>query len=141
MDADEARARFGAARVAHLATAGADGMPHVVPVTFAVTGDVVVFAVDHKPKRTTDLRRLRNIRENPRVGFLVDHYDEDWDRLWWARADGVARIHQDGSAREAAVAALVGKYPQYQAQAPGGPVVVTTISRWSGWSARPAPPP
>ncbi|GAA3437308.1 hypothetical protein GCM10018954_069220 [Kutzneria kofuensis] len=78
--------RFARARVARLATAGADGRPHLVPVTFAVHDDTVVIAVDHKPKTTTNLRRLRNIRENGQVSLLVDHYDEDWRQLWWVRS-------------------------------------------------------
>ena len=85
---DEARRRLAAARVARLATVGGPGSPHLVPVTFAVAGDRIYSAVDAKPKTTRDLRRLRNIRADPRVAVLADHYDEDWSRLWWARADG-----------------------------------------------------
>lgn len=105
LDADDSRSRFAAARHAYLATADAGGTPHLVPVTFAVlhvgasapndtsgdpgagvpTGDEVVVAVDHKPKRTRDLRRLRNLAENPRGAFLVDRYDDDWTHLWWVR--------------------------------------------------------
>jgi PPOX class probable F420-dependent enzyme len=112
LSASEARSRFAAARVARLATASADGVPHLVPVTFAVHGDQVVFAVDHKPKSTTSLRRLANIAENPAVCFLADGYDEDWSRLWWARADGVARI-VDGEDREQPLEWLKAKYDQY----------------------------
>ena len=78
---DEARARLTAARVARLATAGADGQPYLVPVTFAVDDDLIYITVDHKPKTTTKLKRLRNIRENPRVALLADHYADDWDAL------------------------------------------------------------
>ncbi len=93
MTADEARARFAAARVARLATAGADGRPHLVPVVFAVSGDIIYSAVDAKPKRTTALRRLANVRQNPAVALLVDHYvDDDWGALWWVRADGRGRV-------------------------------------------------
>src|SRR5690348_1391752 len=92
MTADEARARFAAARVARLATADASGRPHVVPIVFAVAGDEIVSAVDAKPKRTTALRRLANVRENPRVALLADHYEDDWSALWWVRADGTARV-------------------------------------------------
>ncbi|RZQ66000.1 TIGR03668 family PPOX class F420-dependent oxidoreductase [Amycolatopsis suaedae] len=125
----EARSRFAAARVARLATAAADGTPHLVPVTFAVDGDTVVFAVDHKPKSTANLRRLANIEANPAVSFLVDHYDEDWTRLWWVRADGTAAVEPAGP-----MDALVAKYPQYADRPPEGPVVVTAVSRWSGWA-------
>ena len=75
-DGAEARERFAGARVARLATADADGRPHLVPVVFAVDGDTIYSVVDAKPKRTTALRRLANVRENPRVTLLVDHYDD-----------------------------------------------------------------
>ncbi|GGP93238.1 TIGR03668 family PPOX class F420-dependent oxidoreductase [Streptosporangium pseudovulgare] len=134
MDADEARERFRAARVARLATADAGGTPHLVPVTFEVDGDVIAFAVDHKPKRTADLRRLRNIAANDRVCLLADHYDDDWSRLWWARADGRARIAGEGAERERALGRLAARYPQYRDRPPEGPVVVVEVDRWSGWS-------
>jgi PPOX class probable F420-dependent enzyme len=130
LDEGEARRRFFAARVARLGTVSAGGQPHLVPVTFAGAGEKVVFAVDAKPKATTDLRRLRNIRANPRVSLLVDRYDEDWSRLWWVRADGVARILDQGGPVEG----LVAKYPRYRDQPPAGPVVEVTVTRWSGWA-------
>ena len=132
----EALTRFADARVARLATAGGDGVPHLVPVTFAVSGDEIVFAVDHKPKRGTDLRRLRNIQANPAVCFLVDGYDEDWDTLWWVRADGHATIHSDPAGRAPAVAWLRAKYGQYRERPPEGPVVRTRVTMWRHWAAR-----
>ncbi|TVT30007.1 TIGR03668 family PPOX class F420-dependent oxidoreductase [Amycolatopsis rhizosphaerae] len=131
----EARARFTAARVARLATAGMDGVPHLVPVTFAVHDGAVVFAVDHKPKRHADLRRLRNIRANPAVVFLVDFFDEDWTRLWWVRADGRASILTEPAGRAGPLEALRAKYPQYRDRNPEGPVVRTEVYRWRSWSA------
>ena len=127
----EARARFSAARVARLATVSAGGVPHLVPVTFAVRGDEVVFAVDHKPKSSTSLRRLANIESNPAVCFLADGYDEDWSRLWWARADGTARVLPPGAEP---VSWLVAKYEQYTERPPEHAVVVTTVRTWSGWA-------
>ena len=131
-----ARERFAAARVARLATAGRDG-PHVVPIVFAVAGDVVYHAVDHKPKRTTALKRLANLEADPRASLLADAYDEDWERLWWVRADGTARVLDPGDdeAREA-VRLLAERYEQYRSRPPGGPVVAVDVRRWSGWSAR-----
>ncbi|MGW7537687.1 TIGR03668 family PPOX class F420-dependent oxidoreductase [Amycolatopsis sp. NPDC054798] len=129
----ETRARFAAARVARLATADGRGVPHLVPVTFAVRGDTVVFAVDHKPKTTTSLRRLANIAENPSVSFLADEYDEDWSRLWWARADGVARVVEDAS-RASYAEWLAEKYPQYAERPPEHAVVVTEVRTWRGWA-------
>jgi PPOX class probable F420-dependent enzyme len=128
MDAAEARRRFAAARVARLATAG----PHIVPVTFAVEGDCVFTAVDHKPKRTTALKRLANIARDPRVSLLVDEYSDDWSALWWARADGVASVHDS---HQRAVELLVERYEQYRDRPPEGPVIAVAVSRWSGWEA------
>ncbi|WP_433382869.1 TIGR03668 family PPOX class F420-dependent oxidoreductase [Streptosporangium sp. CA-115845] len=121
-------------RIARLATVGGDGMPHVVPVTFAIQGDRLMIAIDHKPKTTMNLRRLRNIRENPRVCVLADHYDDDWTQLWWVRADGEATIVETGAERTAAVEALAEKYSQYQDHVPEGPVICIGVTRWSGWS-------
>lgn len=133
----EARRRFAAARVARLATVSPASEPHLVPVTFAVEEaeerDTVVFAIDAKPKRTTAVRRLHHIRANPAVSFLVDHYDEDWSRLWWVRADGMATVLPFDSA---AVAALQEKYSQYGQSPPEGPLVRTDIRTWRGWTAR-----
>jgi PPOX class probable F420-dependent enzyme len=137
MQPAEARARFAASPVARLATVGAEGLPHLVPVCFAVVGDRIVTAVDHKPKRTTELRRLRNIAANPSVCVLADAYDaDDWSALWWARADGTARVLEAGSAAEdAAIAALVERYPQYRARRPAGPAIEISVVHWTGWSA------
>jgi PPOX class probable F420-dependent enzyme len=135
----EARRRFVAARIARLATADAVGIPHVVPIVFAVDGDRMYSAVDAKPKRTWALRRLANIRVNPRVAVLVDHYADDWSTLWWARADGTARVvGPDSSDGEHAIALLTARYAQYATEPPTGPVVVIDVERWSGWSATPA---
>ncbi|MBB4683520.1 TIGR03668 family PPOX class F420-dependent oxidoreductase [Amycolatopsis jiangsuensis] len=130
---EEARTRLAAARVARLATADARGVPHLVPVTFAVRGDTIVFAVDHKPKSSTALRRLANIADNPAVCFLADEYDEDWSRLWWVRADGVARTVPDGE-RDPFVGWLVAKYPQYAERPPEHAVVATEVRAWRGWA-------
>ncbi len=132
----EAVQRFGEARVARLATVGPRG-PHVVPCTFALAGDRIVSVVDRKPKRTTALQRLANIRSDPRVSLLVDRYDEDWVRLWWVRADGRAAIEEEGPNRDGAIAALTARYPQYVRQPPHGPAIVVTVDRWAWWSALP----
>ncbi|MEA2286636.1 MAG: hypothetical protein QOJ21_2679, partial [Solirubrobacteraceae bacterium] len=115
MQPSDARCRFAAARVARLATADADGRPHVVPVVFALDGDTLYSAVDSKPKRTQRLRRLDNIASNPAVALLADHYEDDWSALWWVRADGAARLL--GTAEREAVRAralLAERYAQYR---------------------------
>jgi PPOX class probable F420-dependent enzyme len=130
---EQARERFSAARVARLATADAAGRPHLVPIVFAVNGDRVYSVVDAKPKRTGALRRLANVRENPAVALLVDHYDEDWSALWWVRAEGTARVlERDQAEARQAVALLAQRYPQQQAR---GAVLAVDVARWSGWSA------
>lgn len=135
LDADESRGRFTNARAARLATVSADGKPHLVPVTFAVDGDRVLIAIDSKPKRSMDLKRLRNIEANPNVSLLADEYDDDWSQLWWARADGTAQILGAGSGKaDASIRLLQQRYPQYVDDVPRGPVIEVTVTRWSGWS-------
>src|SRR5438034_1609820 len=135
MDATAMRKRIADAMVARLATVGAGGKPHVVPISFAVDGETIYFAVDAKPKRTTDLQRLRNIAANPSVSVLVDHYEDDWTRLWWVRVDGTARVLSGGPDIDHAIDLLVARYAQYQRARPGGPVVAISIDRMSGWSS------
>jgi PPOX class probable F420-dependent enzyme len=133
VDSAQARERFALARVARLASVGADGRPHIVPVVFVLDGETIYSVVDRKPKRTGRLKRLENLRARPAAALLADHYDEDWDSLWWVRADGRARI-LDGDHREAgrAVALLSARYPQQRA---AGAVLAVDVERWSGWSA------
>ena len=136
MTGEEARRRFAAAPVARLATTDGAGRPHLVPIVFAIEGDTLISAVDHKPKRTSALRRLDNVRENPRVAVLVDEYSDDWDRLWWARADGSATVLAAGSPEaERALPPLIARYHQYRHRPPGGPVLRIAVERWSGWAA------
>ena len=134
MDARTLRERLSEARVARLATADPAGKPHIVPITFAVEGDTIYFAVDAKPKRTTDLKRLRNIAANPAVSVLIDHYEDDWSRLWWVRIDGAARIIGDGDEADRAIDLLVSRYPQYALARPAGPAVAISIDQISEWS-------
>src|SRR5207247_7029208 len=136
MDATAMRRRIADAKVARLATVGAGGKPHVVPISFAVDGETIYFAVDAKPKRTTDLQRLRNIAANPSVSVLVDHYEDDWTRLWWVRVDGTARVLSGGPDIDRAIDLLVRKYDQYRTARPQGPVTAISINRISGWSPR-----
>ena len=121
--------------MARLASVGRNGAPHIVPVTFALDGDTIVTALDGKPKRGTHLRRFENVAANPRVSLLVDAYDADWTRLWWARADGRASIVVGGTELEGALAALRARYPQYATVELTGPAIVIAVDRWSGWSA------
>jgi PPOX class probable F420-dependent enzyme len=134
MEMAEMRRLVGAARVGRLATAEPGGQPHAVPVCFALDGDTIYFAVDAKPKRTSDLKRLRNISANPAVSLLVDHYEDDWARLWWVRVDGHARTVTDTAESARAIELLADRYEQYRRSRPAGPVVAIAIDRLSGWS-------
>lgn len=138
MQGSEARRRFAASTVARLATVDHSGQPHLVPITFALLDDeLIVTAVDHKPKRTTALRRLANIAANPAVCVLVDEYTTDWNALWWVRADGRARVLAPGDEaelRERAIVALTSRYGQYAQHRPAGDLIVITVDRWTGWT-------
>ncbi|HXN78637.1 MAG TPA: TIGR03668 family PPOX class F420-dependent oxidoreductase [Candidatus Dormibacteraeota bacterium] len=134
MESDEARRLLAGSRAARLATVSDDGRPHVVPIVFALDGDTLYFAVDAKPKRTTNLKRLENIAANPAVSVLADHYEDDWTRLWWVRADGTARVITHAAEARFAIDLLASRYPQYVTQRPGGPVVAIHIERLTGWS-------
>ena len=121
--------RLAAARVGRLATVTAGGRPHVVPVCFALHGGTIYTAVDAKPKSTRALRRLENVRATGRASLLVDHYEEDWSRLWWVRVDGAAEVldSDDG------IDALAAKYEQYRAARPAGPLIAIAPERWRSW--------
>jgi PPOX class probable F420-dependent enzyme len=133
---EEARRRFAAATLAHLATADERGRPHLVPMVFVLSEETIYSAVDAKPKRTRALRRLANVFANPQVAVLVDHYAEDWESLWWVRADGAGRVlaATDAEGREA-IALLTARHAQYRQRPPDGPVLAIDVERWSSWSA------
>jgi PPOX class probable F420-dependent enzyme len=140
MNAALIAARLAEARVARLATLGAAGAPVVVPFCFAVEDDRLYSAVDHKPKRTPRLGRLANVGRDPRVCVLVDHYEEDWGRLWWIRLDGVARELDPAHPESAhALDLLAAKYPQYRERRPAGPVLRIDITRRRAWSGQAGP--
>ncbi|MGN6199100.1 TIGR03668 family PPOX class F420-dependent oxidoreductase [Humibacter sp.] len=131
----DARERLASARVARLATVRPDGGPHVVPVTFAVEGDLVYTAVDHKPKSARSLLRLDNVARHPRVALLADHYSDDWDELWWVRVDGRASVVTDADEARHPIDALVERYEQYREHRPAGPVIVIRVDHWTGWAS------
>lgn len=138
---DECRARFSGARVARLATIAEDGAPRLVPITFAVVSaigaaEVIFSAVDHKPKSTTALARLRRIEREPRVCLLADEYAEDWAaQLWWVRADASAKVLTEGTEHDTGILFLQRKYAQYRFHPPANAVIRFVVSQWSGWAA------
>ncbi len=136
MDETEMRRRFAAAQVARLATVTPEGRPHLVPCCFVLVDDDVYSAVDAKPKSTTALRRLDNLRAHPEAALLVDHYSDDWSTLWWIRADGDGRVLEAGAEHDAAIAQLTRKYPIYATDPPPGAVIAIHVRTWHAWSAR-----
>jgi len=122
-----------AARVGRLGTVDDDGAVRLVPVCFGIDGDWMVSAVDHKPKRTGQLRRLDDMRASGRATVLVDHYDEDWTQLWWVRVRGRAEVHEDGPERDGAVAVLAAKYTQYRDQPLAGAVWRIAMDELRWW--------
>jgi PPOX class probable F420-dependent enzyme len=133
MNQEQMRERVESARVARLATVDAAGRPHLVPICFVLEGDTLYSGVDEKPKRSKRLKRLENIRRHPEVTVLVDHYEDDWSRLWWVRLDGSATVLEAGPEREHALELLRAKYEQYRAEPPTDAVIAIRIEAWRGW--------
>ena len=122
-------------RVAHLATADRNGIPHVIPVCYAVAEDTLYIAIDEKPKRRDrPLKRLRNISENPAVAVIADHYEQDWSRLGWVLLRGRATVLQDGPEFTTALALLRARYPQYAAMnLEANPLIAVRVERVTSW--------
>lgn len=121
------------ARVGRLGTVGEDGAVRLVPICFAVVDGWLVSAVDHKPKRTGQLRRLDDMRERGEATVLVDHYDDDWSTLWWVRVRGRAEVHESDDVSTAALDALVAKYHQYTERRPAGAVWRIAMDELRWW--------
>jgi PPOX class probable F420-dependent enzyme len=133
MDEEVMRRRVAGARVGHLATTTADGRAHVVPCCFVLSGQTLYSAVDAKPKSTNRLQRIRNLEANPSAALVVDHYEEDWARLWWVRVDGRGRVADSTAERDVALELLAAKYAQYAHERPPGPVIALDIHGWRAW--------
>jgi len=138
-----ARAFVETARIARLATADRNAVPHVVPICFVLERDDLYSIVDAKPKRRpTSMKRLRNIGENPHVSVLVDRWDEDWSRLAWSMLTGTAALVTDSADYTRAVTALRGKYPQYESVSfaiATNPLLRVRVERVLWWTASPPP--
>ncbi len=126
---------FDTRRIAYLATADRHGEPHVGPVCFVRMGEQIYITIDQKPKRLTDLKRLRNIAENPSVALTVEHYDDaDWTKLGWLMVRGKAVILRDGSDHDAAQAELRAKYHQLQnMELESLPVIAIQVAKGASW--------
>jgi coenzyme F420-0:L-glutamate ligase / coenzyme F420-1:gamma-L-glutamate ligase len=126
------------ARVAHLATADAEGQPHVIPICFVFNGNEFFSAIDEKPKQVAlqRLKRLRNIQDNQKVSLVIDHYDEDWRKLVYVLITGKARLVFRGKKHVSAVRLLRSKYAQYRRMAiHERPMIAITPTQWKSWSA------
>ncbi|MGI9418575.1 MAG: TIGR03668 family PPOX class F420-dependent oxidoreductase [Geminicoccaceae bacterium] len=142
---DEHRRFLETERVARLATADAEGRPHVVPVCYAVVHDMICFTIDEKPKRrTTQLKRLANIRANPSVAVVVDRYDEDWSKLGWLMIQGEARILTEGQLHQDTQRRLRERYPQLRSMRietlPVVAITMTKVLDWGQLSVLPSEP-
>jgi PPOX class probable F420-dependent enzyme len=131
----EARDRFAASPVARLGTVDRRGRPHLVPCCFVLDGEIIYSAVDAKPKRSPDLQRLANVQAHPDTTLLVDHYEDDWNHLWWVRARGQGRVVREPGEAARARALLAAKYTQYQRRPPEGQVLAIDVSDWRAWQA------
>ncbi len=123
-------------RVGHLSTADASGRPHVIPVCYALLGQRIYTAIDEKPKRraSVQLKRVRNILENPRVALVVDRYDDDWARLGYVLVLGTAEVMAAGEEHHRAIGELQRRYPQYQGMAlKASPVIAIRVDRAVAW--------
>jgi len=135
---DDQRRFLDGQRVARLATADARAHPHVIPICFVVAGNTVYFSIDEKPKKrtATPLKRLANIRENPFVAVVADHYDDDWSRLGWVMIQGRAEILASGEEHDRAQASLRARYRQLQAMGIEAlPVVAIRIEHAASWGS------
>jgi PPOX class probable F420-dependent enzyme len=138
MNTPHTEAMLREARVGRLATAGTDGQPHVIPVCFVFDGRAIYTPVDEKRKRAAPrgLRRVRNVKANPQVALVVDHYEEDWRRLRYLLVLGTAQLLEAGTEHARAIALLRDKYPQYRAmRLEERPVIKITPGRVVAWEA------
>ena len=135
MDSETMRRLVSTAPVGRLATVRRDGRPHVVPICFVVTNDVVYSAVDDKPKRHRHLQRLSNVTATGTASLLIDEYDADWSRLWWVRLYGRARLVDNAAEADQAIRSLSERTWLFNVSTRGGPVLAVDVERWVGWSA------
>jgi PPOX class probable F420-dependent enzyme len=112
------------------------GRPRVLPVTFALVGELLYSAIDRKPKRVAEPARVRYLRRRPDCALTVDRYSDDWRELAWVQALGRVDVIEAASAPDA-LAALTAKYAPYRSEPPPGPLLRLRPDRFLFWSAAP----
>lgn len=140
MFSERERIFLGRIRVARLATADSTGQPYVIPIVFAVDSHRLYTPLDNKPKTVEprELKRVRNMLQNPKVAVVIDHYDENWSQLAWVLVTGQAAILERGEAYDAGVRLLEEKYSQYnQMPLEGRPLIAITPIRVTNWGTFP----
>jgi PPOX class probable F420-dependent enzyme len=135
-----ARALLEQVRLAHLAYLDDRDRPRVLPVTFAVAGEDLWTAIDHKPKSKPagEIARVRYLRRRPEAALCADHYEDDWSRLAWVQAIGTVEVLETGSGGApvgAALERLGAKYEHYAARPPEGPYLRLRPERVLCWRA------
>jgi PPOX class probable F420-dependent enzyme len=141
MLSDRARAFLLSRRVAHLATADAAAVPHVVPVCFALDAASLYVTIDAKPKSGRKLKRLANLEANPACSLVADRWSEDWARLGWVMLHGRAEILESGPEHDAAQALLRARYLQYRSMDLAAlPVIALRVARVRCWGDLSADP-
>jgi PPOX class probable F420-dependent enzyme len=127
-------------KVAYLATTDVHAQPHLVPVVFVRMDEDIFICIDEKPKKHRFLKRLANIKANPKISLLVDNYDDNWQELRWVRVDGTAILLENTDESrvvfESVISTLRDKYPQYQTMdLSRGPLIRITINAIASWQA------
>ena len=127
-------------KVAYLATTDVHAQPHLVPVVFVRMDEDIFICIDEKPKKHRFLKRLANIKANPKISLLVDNYDDNWQELRWVRVDGTAILlentDESRAVFESVISTLRDKYPQYQTMdLSRGPIIRITINAIASWQA------
>jgi len=82
------------AEIGYLATASPNLQPYVTPAVLIIERDTIYVPLDSKPKTVNyrQLKRVKNVLQNPKVAFLVEHYENDWSRLWFVMLTGFANL-------------------------------------------------
>ncbi len=127
-------------KIGRLTTLEGDGSPQVLPVCFAATATSVYITIDQKPKSgdPRKLTRLQNIRRNPKVALVADHYDHnDWSQLRWLMVRGDAEILDEGLEHDQAQDLLRARYLQYREMVLDDlPVIAIRVTDVRGWQPK-----